>query len=90
MRRVPEVGKRQHGHARLEAQIADRLRGEHGDLGQGFGIGIDVDGRIGQKAHAALGDHHVHPRCAAHALAHADDLERGANRGRIVLTHARD
>ena len=87
---VAEVGKAEHGNARFDAQVLHGVGRQDRDLGQGVFVWLDVDGGVRQEAHARFGDHHVHAGGALDSFAHADDLQRRSDGGRIVLTHARN
>ena len=70
-----EVGEGQHGHARIQAQGNGEVIGEHGDFRERLGIGIDIDGGVGEEVGAVVDDHQIDAGSAGGPGASATDLQ---------------
>ena len=72
--RGAEAGVGDEGQLGGDAEAADLVGGQHGDVHQLLRRGVDVDVGVGDEQGPALHHHRVHRRVGAHAPAQADHL----------------
>lgn len=86
-----EVRERQHGDARCDAKLSDQVGCCDSDVGELFGVGVDIDGGIGKEAGFAFFiEDHVHTAGDGVALGEADDLEGGFDDLGVVVSDSTD
>ena len=79
-----EIREGEQRHARLDPQTADELGGRRRDLCQGFSVGIDVDGAIGEKERLLRLHEHVDAADMPAPRLRPDHFERRPDGVRII------